>query len=98
MKSFLIILGLILSCTFSDRTSFDGKGREPVQDFVIGSENQDAGLQDFDWKSQGILPSRTAGYSGENTASHPQSDPQTPAAGFSLPTKILSESSRRERR
>ena len=68
MKSFLIILGLILSCTFSDRTSFDGKGREPAQDFVIGLENQDAGLQDFDWKSQGILPSRTAGYSGENTS------------------------------
>lgn len=68
MKSFLIILGLILSCTFSDRSSFDEKGRGPAQDCVIGSENQDTGLQDFDWKSQGILPSRTAGYSGENNS------------------------------
>ena len=68
MKSFLIILGLILSCTFSDRSSFDEKGRGPAQDCVIGSENQDAGLRDFDWKSQGILPSRTAGFSGENNS------------------------------
>lgn len=68
MKSFLIILGLILSCTFSDRSSVDEKGREPAQDCVIGSENQDTGLQDFDWKSQVILPSRTAGYSGENNS------------------------------
>ena len=68
MKSFLIILGLILSCTFSDRLSFDEKGRGPAQDCVIGSENQDAGLRDFDWKSQGILPSHTAGYSGENNS------------------------------
>ena len=68
MKSFLIILGLILSCTFSDRSSYDGKGRGPAQDCVIGSENQDAGLRDFDWKSQGILPSHTAGYSGENNS------------------------------
>ena len=68
MKSFLIILGLILSCTFSDRSSFDRKGRGPAQDCVIGSENQDAGLRDFDWKSQGILPSHTAGFSGENNS------------------------------
>ena len=68
MKSFLIILGLILSCTFSDRSSFDEKGQGPAQDCVIGSENQDAGLRDFDWKSQGILPSRTAGFSGENNS------------------------------
>ena len=68
MKSFLIILGLILSCTFSDRSSFDEKGRGPAQDCVIGSENQDAGLRDFDWKSQGILPSHTAGFSGENNS------------------------------
>ena len=68
MKSFLIIFGLILSCTFSDRSSFDEKGQGPAQNCVIGSENQDAGLQDFDWKSQGILPSRTAGFSGENNS------------------------------
>ena len=68
MKSFLIILGLILSCTFSDRSSYDGKGRGPAQNCVIGSENQDAGLRDFDWKSQGILPSHTAGFSGENNS------------------------------
>ena len=68
MKSFLIILGLILSCTFSDRSSFDEKGQGPAQDCVIGSENQDAGLRDFDWKSQGILPSHTAGFSGENNS------------------------------
>ena len=68
MKSFLIILGLILSCTFSDRSSFDRKGRGPAQDCVIGSENQDAGLRDFDWKSKGILPSHTAGFSGENNS------------------------------
>ena len=68
MKSFLIILGLILSCTFSDRSSFDEKGQGPAQDCVIGSENQDPGLRDFDWKSQGILPSHTAGFSGENNS------------------------------
>ncbi len=71
MKLILIIIGLFLSCNFSDRASVDEKVRDITQATVIGSDNQDNGTRDYDSKSFGILPTRTAGYSGENNSVTP---------------------------
>ena len=68
MKLILIIIGLILSCNFSDRSSIDEKVRDIVQGSVNGADKQDAGTRDYDSKTFGILPSRTAGYTGENNS------------------------------
>ena len=71
MKLILIIIGLILSCNLSDRASIDEKVRDIVQGSVIGADKQDTGTRDYDCKSFGILPTRTAGYSGENNSVTP---------------------------
>ncbi len=69
MKLLLIIIGLILSCNFSDRSSVDEKVHDIAQATVIGADNQDNDTRDYDSKSFCLLPSRTAGYSGENNNS-----------------------------
>ena len=68
MKHILIIICLILSCNFSGRSSIDEKVRGIVQGAVIGADKQDTGTRDYDCKSFGILPTRTAGYTGENNS------------------------------
>ena len=68
MKLILIIIGLILSCNISDRSSTDETVRGIVQGSVIGADKQDTGTRDYDCKTFGILPSRTAGYTGENNS------------------------------
>lgn len=68
MKHLLLIIGLILSCNFGDGMSVDEKVRDIAQGAVIGPEKQDTGARDYDCKPSGILPSRTAGYTGENNS------------------------------
>ena len=65
MKLILVIIGLILSCTFGDRLSIDEKVCCSLTDrSVICSDKQDAGMWDYDSNSFGILPSCTTGFSG----------------------------------
>ena len=58
MKLFLIIIGFILSCNFSDRISFDEK--------VCCEIMQDTGIGILDSDSCAILPSCATGYIGGN--------------------------------
>ncbi len=71
MKLLLIIIGLILSCNFSDRSFIDEKVLDIAQSTVIGSDKQDTDTRDYDSKSFCLLPSRTAGYSGDNNSVTP---------------------------
>ena len=58
MRFFLIIIGFILSCNFSDRISFDEK--------VCCEIMQDTGNRNLDSDSCAILPSCATGYIGGN--------------------------------
>ena len=58
MKLFLIIIGFILSCNFSDRISFDEK--------VCCEIIQDNGNRTLDSEICAILPSCATGYIGGN--------------------------------
>ena len=69
MKFFLIIIGFILSCNFSDRISFDEK--------VCCEIIQDTGNRNLDSDSCAILPSCATGCIGGNcsvTFSHRSSN------------------------
>lgn len=82
MKFFLIIIGFILSCNFSDRISFDEK--------VCCEIMQDTGNRNLDSDSCAILPSCATGCIGGNCSVTSPIDPQTQAAGFSLTQNSLS--------
>ena len=71
MKLILIIIGFILSCNFSGSMPVDEKVHENAQGVIVGSDNQDTGSRDYESKSFGILPARTACFSGENSSISP---------------------------
>ena len=68
MRLLLLIIGLLLSCGYSDRMSVDEIVRDSARGSLVGSDSQDSGMWGFDSKSLAILPTRTAGYAGENNS------------------------------
>ncbi|MGM9750111.1 MAG: hypothetical protein ACI3ZH_03740 [Candidatus Cryptobacteroides sp.] len=68
MRLLLLIIGILLSCGYSDRMSVDEIVRDSARGSLVGSDSQDSGMWGFDSKSLAILPTRTAGYAGENNS------------------------------
>lgn len=68
LRLLLLIIGLLLSCGYSDRMSVDEIVRDSARGSLVGSDSQDSGMWGFDSKSLAILPTRTAGYAGENNS------------------------------
>ncbi len=71
MKHILILTCLILSCNCSDRFPTGEEVSGIIREAVIRPDGSDADERDYDFKRTGILPSRTAGYSGEDNVVFP---------------------------
>ena len=71
MKILVLILTMLLSCSCSYRTSGDRETQELVAVAVVESGNQDDNKKNADYRPSGILPARTAVYSGEDTSVTP---------------------------
>ena len=71
MKIFIFILSAFLSSLFCDRNSHFEDSQCGSVGTVVESKGQDQNNNNPDYKSFGILPTRTAGYSGENNSVTP---------------------------
>lgn len=68
MKSHVLILIMFLSCVFCGRNVGDESVSYAPECTVVESSRSESEDDGLDFKSVGILPARTAGYTGENNS------------------------------